>query len=136
MRSFPTAHPSPFDTRRKLLLRSRARRHRASLNTPEQRLGRALAAGKLGVYFRRQVVLADRYIVDFLAPVLCLVVEVDGRCHEGRRTADARRDEKLRRLGYRVLRVEAELVMRNLPAAVALVKQAVEQLLRGRLSPS
>ena len=107
MRSFPPAHPCPFNARRKLLLHSRARQHRASLNTPEERLGRALAAARLGVYFRRQVVLEDRYIVDFLAPAVRLVVEVDGRCHDLRRAADARRDERLTRLGYRVLRVEA-----------------------------
>jgi very-short-patch-repair endonuclease len=130
MRTFPPTHPSPFDTRRKLLLQARARQHRASLNTPEERLGRALAAGRLGVRFRRQVVLADRYIVDFLAPAVRLVVEVDGRCHERRCASDARRNEKLARLGYRVLRIQAELVMQNLPAAVACVKEAVEELRR------
>jgi very-short-patch-repair endonuclease len=130
MRSLLSPHPSPFDTRRKLVLHTRARQHRSSLNTPEERLRRALAAGRLGVYFRHQVVLADRYIVDFLAPAIRLVVEVDGRCHERRRVADARRDEKLRRLGYRVLRIDAEVVMRNLPAAVACVRQAAEELRR------
>jgi len=41
------------------------------------------------------------------------------------RGADARRDAELRGLGYRVLRVEAQLVMRNLAAAVALVRSAL-----------
>ena len=54
-----------------------------------------------------------------------LVVEVDGSCHEQRRAVDAQRDRKLARLGYRVLRLEAELVMRQLPVALALVRQAL-----------
>jgi len=54
-----------------------------------------------------------------------LVVEVDGRCHESRPRADARRDAELRGLGYRVLRVEAALVMRDLTAAVMLVRAAL-----------
>ena len=116
-----------FETRRRRLLEARARQHRASLNAPEERLGKALAGGRLGVYFRRQVVLGE-YIVDLLAPAIHLVVEVDGSAHEHRRRADARRDEKLRRLGYHVLRVDAALVMRELPAAVALVRGAVEGL--------
>ena len=53
------------------------------------------------------------------------VVEVDGACHALRPQADARRDSELRRLGYRVLRLDAELVMRDLGAAVALVREAL-----------
>lgn len=116
-----------FETRRRRLLEARARQHRASLNAPEERLARALAGGRLGVYFRRQVVLGQ-YIVDLLAPAIRLVVEIDGRCHELRRRVDARRDEKLRRLGYHVLRVDAALVLRQPEAAVALVRAAVERL--------
>jgi very-short-patch-repair endonuclease len=65
-------------------------------------------------------------VADFLAPDLRLIVEVDGSAHEHRRRADARRDEKLRRLEYCVLRLEAQLVMRDLPQALALVREAVE----------
>jgi hypothetical protein len=47
------------------------------------------------------------------------VVEVDGCVPRGSRSADRRRDEKLQRLGYRVLLVESRLVMRSVEAAVA-----------------
>lgn len=40
--------------------------------------------------------------------------------------ADARRDRVLRRLGYRVLRLEAKLVMRQPLLAVALIREALE----------
>ncbi len=57
-----------------------------------------------------------------------LVVDVDGGCHALERRADERRDEKLGRLGYRVLRLEAGLVTRDLPTAVALLHGAVARL--------
>jgi very-short-patch-repair endonuclease len=69
-------------------------------------------------------------IADFFAPAIRLVVEVDGAQHRLRRSADARRDRGLRRLGCVVQRIEAEVVMRNLPAAVALVREAVQRLAR------
>jgi very-short-patch-repair endonuclease len=76
------------------------------------------------VAFRRQVVIG-RTIVDFVAPRARLVIEVDGAHHRLRRAADARRDAKLARLGYRVLRLEAELVMRRLPVALARLREAL-----------
>jgi very-short-patch-repair endonuclease len=51
-----------------------------------------------GVAFKRQVPLGERYIADFFAPSVALVVEVDGGVHRCSRAADRRRDEKLRRL--------------------------------------
>lgn len=67
----------------------------------------------------------DRFIVDFLAPAVRLVVEVDGGYHSQRVAADARRTRVLEQLGYRVVRVEAELVRRNLAEAVERVRRAV-----------
>jgi very-short-patch-repair endonuclease len=40
------------------------------------------------------------------------------------RNADARRERKLVRLGYRVLRFDAELVVRDLPEAVTRICKA------------
>ena len=65
----------------------------------------------MGGWFHRQVVIA-RFIVDFAAPAARLAIEVDGEYHSRRRIADARRDRVLRRLGYRVLRLDAEVVLR------------------------
>jgi very-short-patch-repair endonuclease len=109
------------------VLELRARQMRSWLSPSESLLWSALSAGKLGVQFRRQVPLAGRFVVDFLAPKERLVVEVDGNYHATRVQADASRDRKLRRLGYRVLRLESELVMRDLEAAVARVRALLEQ---------
>ena len=102
-----------------------ARQHRNCLTESEARLWSALNAGQLGVCFRRQVPVGARFIADFCAPSIKLIVEVDGGYHSRRCAADASRDRKLARLGYRVVRLEAELVLRDLPAAVALVRAAL-----------
>ena len=64
------------------------------------------------------------FIADFYAPSARLIVEVDGGYHARRVTADARRDRKLTRAGYRVVRLQSTLVMRDLPAAVLAVQRA------------
>src|SRR5688572_2352873 len=82
----------------------------------EQVLWQELRCKKLGVTFRRQVPLAG-FIVDLYASSVGLVVEVDGGYHVDRARADARRDRVLASRGYRVLRIPAELLGRNLPEA-------------------
>ena len=90
----------------------------------EARLWRALRSSQRGVAFRRQVPLLG-FIADFYAPSARLIVEVDGGYHARRVTADARRDRKLTRAGYRVVRLQSKLVMRDLPAAVLAVQRAL-----------
>ena len=92
----------------------------------EARLWRALRSSQLGVAFRRQVPLLG-FIADFYAPSARLIVEVDGGYHVRRTSADARRDRKLARAGYRTLRVSAELVARDLPAVIAAIQAACRQ---------
>lgn len=113
-----------YSARRRAVLASRARQMRHALTASEALLWSRLGAKQLGVTFRRQVVLG-RFIVDFFASEARLVVEVDGAYHERRRAADERRDTALRRMGYRVVRVEAEIVVRELPEAVERVREAL-----------
>jgi very-short-patch-repair endonuclease len=91
----------------------------------EAALWHALRGRQLGVAFRRQVVIGGAFIADFAAPAARLAVEVDGGYHTERRVADARRDRKLRRLGWRVLRLEARLVVERLPEALDLIRAAL-----------
>ncbi len=76
----------------------------------ESRLWAMLRRGRLGVRFRRQVVV-DRFIVDFLCERHRLVVEVDGEAHEGRADLDAERDARLLAMGLRVIRLRNEEVL-------------------------
>ena len=109
------------------LLAERAHCMRHNSTDTESQLWRKLSRKQLGFAFKRQVPV-DRYIADFLAPAVKLVVEVDGAGHSLRRTADARRDRVFQRLGYRVLRLDAELVCSNLAEAVARVVAELQEL--------
>lgn len=97
----------------------------------ERKLWGALSGSRLlGVAFRRQMPLGrSGFIGDFVAPALKLVVEVQGSIHQHSRRADVRRERKLRRLGYSVVCLDAELVMRDLAAAVERVRRVVAELM-------
>ena len=110
---------------RQALLAERARSMRTLMTPSEATLWQAIRGNRLGVAFRRQVVIGGCCIADFAAPAVRLVVEVDGAYHLGRATADARRDRRLERLGWRVVRIPAEVVVGNLAAAVEVVRGAV-----------
>jgi guanylate kinase len=110
---------------RKQLLQTRAHGHRHAPTSSEAKLWAALSGGALGVAFRRQVPVGHRYIVDFLAPALKLVVEVDGSVHSKRRAADARRDEYLRRAGFTVVRFTVEDVVHDIETVLVRLRAAV-----------
>ncbi|MFO0553525.1 MAG: DUF559 domain-containing protein [Polyangiaceae bacterium] len=112
-----------------LVLSARARAMRLAPTTTEALLWQALSGSKLGVPFRRQVPI-DRYIADLCAPSIRLMVEIDGDYHLGRAHADARRDRALARLGYTVVRIPAQQVMRDFVGAVDLVRSAITALQR------
>jgi very-short-patch-repair endonuclease len=115
----------PFNLASAARLELFARQHRTALTESEGRLWATLKARQLGVSFRRQVPVGGQFIADFLAPSIGLIVEVDGAYHARRRRADERRELKLRRFGFRVIRVSAELVLTDIAAAVELVRAAL-----------
>jgi very-short-patch-repair endonuclease len=103
---------------------------RFALTESERLLWSALRGCRLGTHFKRQVPVGGRYIADFLAPARRLVVEIDGPYHARRQRADARREAVLRRWGYRVLRLDAQLVERELGVAVARIREELGHLTR------
>jgi len=98
---------------------------RASPTSTEQLLWQRIRGRRLGVLFRRQVPLLGRFIADFLAPAQRLVIEVDGAYHGEREGADARRDAALERAGYRVVRIEASLVISDIDSALSVIRAAL-----------
>lgn len=106
------------------VIEARARAMRFAQTPTEEALFGQLRGGKLGVVVRRQYVIG-LHIADFAVPSARLVIEVDGAYHAARRAADARRDRELRRRGWRVLRLPAELVAQDLGGAVARVRAAL-----------
>ena len=106
-----------------VVARAHAMRHCPTAS--EAALWRQLSGRRLdGIAFKRQVPIGP-YIADFLAPRQRLIVEVDGAHHAQRVTADARRERWLGRWGYKVLRLEAELVLRGAPEVLRRVREAL-----------
>ena len=110
------------------LLTTFARRMRMAPTRSEALMWGQLKGRKVdGVRFRRQAVLGG-CIVDSYAACERLVVEVDGAVH---RTAEARVHDARRQawlegaLGVRFVRVDAELVERDVLAAVERVREAL-----------
>ena len=113
---------NPF--RRKLTLEARASAMRGAPTRSEEALWRLISGGKLGVSVRRQKVIGE-FIADFAIPSRHLVLEVDGASHRLRAAPDARKDRALARLGWRVLRLDAELVLSAPEEALRLVREAL-----------
>jgi very-short-patch-repair endonuclease len=84
-----------------------------------------LRGRKLGPRVRRQHP-AWPFILDFYVPAHRLAIEVDGGIHRFQREHDQRRDVQLAAAyGVRVLRIDADLVERDVLAAVAIVQAAL-----------
>ena len=72
-----------------------------------------------GKKFRRQHSIGQ-YVVDFYCPEEKLIIELDGQPHfsPGGDLYDEARDEKLRALGFTVLRFENNIIFENIEAAL------------------
>ncbi len=91
--------------------RDRARQLRRNMTDAERLLWRNLRRATLGWHFRRQFPIPP-HIVDFACLEARLIVELDGGQHaiSGK---DVRRDETLRRQGWRLLRFWNNEVFEN-----------------------
>ena len=114
------------DLRHKIL--DAAREQRKKPTQSEKILWQALRGKKLdGIKFRRQQPIG-LFIADFYSSQHRLVIEVDGGIHEFQQEADAERDEMMETLGLNVLRLPAELVERDLPAAQERIRVFIREL--------
>ncbi|HKT78656.1 MAG TPA: DUF559 domain-containing protein [Vicinamibacterales bacterium] len=93
--------------RRRGELEARAHHLRQNPTFTEQLLWAELRGSRLGLPFRRQVIIG-RYIADIVCPSRHLVIEVDGGVHANRVRLDAIRDAHLQRAGYRILHIPAD----------------------------
>jgi very-short-patch-repair endonuclease len=95
-----------------------ARRLRQNQTLAEKTLWTLVRNRRLGGFrFLRQVAI-DRYFADFVCEAVKVIVELDGRAHEGRDDYDARRTEALELFGYIVVRFRNEQVLAD-PGEVA-----------------
>lgn len=87
----------------------------------EDLLWQQLRGNATGGRIRRQHVI-DRYIVDLVSLPKRLVIEVDGSVHKGRSEEDAARTERLKELGFDVIRFANDEVLEELPRVVDTIK--------------
>jgi very-short-patch-repair endonuclease len=105
-----------------------ARQFRKAPTPSEAVLWQALRDRQLdGIKFRRQQPIGP-FVVDFFAPALRLVVEVDGPIHAAQQEADRQRQELLEMAGLRVFRLTAEEVEHNLPQALTNLRNFIKNL--------
>lgn len=73
--------------------------------------------------FRRQRVI-DRYIVDFVCLELYLIIEVDGESHNHTEIAknDSVRQNRLEKLGFRVMRFTDDEVLKELSSVGIIIE--------------
>ena len=115
----------PFQYRHDL--KQKARDLRSHMTHAEQRLWFHLRRKQLlGVQFFRQRPISE-YIVDFYAPAINLVIEVDGGQHAEQVLYDRQRTEWLKAQGYRVLRFWNNEVLANTDAVAQAILDAVKQ---------
>jgi very-short-patch-repair endonuclease len=116
----------PADLHRRMVEVARVFR---KMPTPSEAiLWQALRGKKLdGLKFRRQQPIGP-FVVDFYCSTHRLVVEVDGPIHDYQVETDQSRQELLEILGLNVLRLKAEMVEKNLQAALSVIRAKVSEI--------
>ena len=96
-----------------------ARKQRRQMSLPEVLIWQRVKGGKAGFSFRKQHPIGP-YSVDFYISEASLVIEIDGEAHErgAMPQHDASKDAFLIENGYRVMRITAAEVLRDVNAAV------------------
>ncbi|BAY27164.1 hypothetical protein NIES2100_69860 [Calothrix sp. NIES-2100] len=118
----------PWQTPPKLWekLKPLARQMRREPTLAEEKLWQKLRSKQLlGFKFRRQHVI-DRFIVDFYCQEAHLIVEVDGGIHDYTQQEDAIRQEFLKSLGLRVMRLQNEDVLNSIDEVLAKIAHELQ----------
>ncbi len=105
-----------------------AREFRKEPTPGERILWNALRGKKLdGIKFRRQQPVGY-FVVDFYNSAYRLVIEVDGPIHQDQKESDKARQEILKELGLVVLRIKTDVVEKNLPMALELIRTSIREI--------
>lgn len=94
-----------MDEQKKQWLLQKAKELRHNQTPPEVELWGIIRAKRFeGLKFYRQYIIGSSIVV-FCCPEKMLIIELDGSGHTERASQDSKRDEYLRQLGYRVIRI-------------------------------
>ena len=116
-------------------VKNKARQLRRNLTDSESALWSRLRKKQLlGVQFYRQKPIGE-HIVDFYAPRVRLVIEVDGSQHmqEDHSHRDRKRDEELATLGLKVLRFHSSEVLRESDTVIEVIYRTMTEQLNAKI---
>ena len=102
-----------------------ARANRKAGNLAEALLWHELKKNKLGLSFVRQQTIGN-YIADFYCREKKLVIEIDGSSHDDKYKYDKARDEYMKKLGMRVLRISDKDVKHDMPNVLIWIKYNID----------
>lgn len=121
---YNTAAPDRYE-----ILKANAKKNRQKMTDAEYVLWQHLRARALGVQFRRQHPLLD-YIADFICLPKQLIIEVDGGYHftEEQAELDKIREERLKDMGYHILRFTNEEVIYHTSYVIEIIKCKLKQI--------
>jgi len=127
VRAASAAHKTVTDVlARKALLLERARAMRSNPTDAERRLWSILRAKRLAdLRWRRQVIIDDLYIADFICFEHRLIVEADGGQH-AENPHDSDRDAYLTTQGFRILRFWNNDVLTNSDSVAEAILRAID----------
>ncbi len=110
------------------LLKEKAQQLRQYPTEAETILWEGLRNKKSGFVFKRQYII-DEYIVDFICLARKLIVEVDGKYHSTgeQQELDSIREQRLKAMGFRLLRFTNEEIMCNNDSVLTKIKQALNE---------
>jgi very-short-patch-repair endonuclease len=66
-----------------------------------------------GYSFLRQRPIGN-YIVDFFCKDLKLIIELDGTIHRFQKSKDKKREENLKAMGYKIIRLQNQEILKNI----------------------
>ena len=108
-------------------LKNLSRANRGAGNLSEVLLWQQLQHSKLGVRFTRQRPIGN-YIADFYCREKKLVIEIDGWSHDDKYEYDMARDEYMKSLGIRVLRISDKDIKQDMSNVLIWIKHNIDKL--------
>jgi very-short-patch-repair endonuclease len=99
---------------------------RSAPTSAEEIMWEWLRGNLTGLHFRRQAVVSG-YIVDFYCGMVRIGVEVDGNMHDP--IKDRERDEQLKEVGVRIIRIPARRVYREIDTVFDHIRRQIFRIL-------
>lgn len=103
-----------------------ARYLRSNMQKPEILLWTHLQGRRTGHLINRQYRI-DPYIIDFFCRKLRVVIEIDGKIHQIKKSSDEERDLQMINQGMLVIRIPASHVMRSPYESSLRIKDILDQ---------